>query len=100
MPLRIVLAQDRASTREGLTALLEWRGCVVAGAGADGRGAVSLRRKFRPDVAVLDFDIPSMNGPAVAAEIQRLAPKTSTVALGVRRGQARMVNALRAGVRA
>jgi len=99
MPLRIVLAEDRASSREALTALMKCRGFMVAGAAADGRGAVGLCAQLQPEVAVLDFDIPSMNGPAVAAEIQRVAPDTSTVALSVRRGQARVVEALRAGVR-
>ncbi len=99
MPLRIVVAEDRASSRQALTALLKCEGFVVAGAAADGSGAVGLCGQLQPDVAVLDFDIPSMNGPAVAAEIQRVSPKTSTVALSVRRGQARVVEALRAGVR-
>jgi len=98
-PLRIVLAEDHAVVREGLKSLLEGRGFAVVGTASDGVDAVRLCGQLQPDVAVLDFSMPSMNGAAAAGEIQRTSPGTMTVVLSAHREDAFVLEALRAGAK-
>jgi two-component system, NarL family, response regulator NreC len=60
--LRILLADDHQVVREGLRALLERGGHVVVAEAGDGRDAVDLARRVRPDLAVLDISMPLLNG--------------------------------------
>jgi DNA-binding NarL/FixJ family response regulator len=60
--LRILLADDHQVVREGLRALLERGGHVVVAEAGDGRDAVALACRLRPDVAVLDISMPLLNG--------------------------------------
>ena len=99
MRLRILLAEDHAVVREGLKSLLEGSGFAVVGTASDGAEAVRLCGQLQPDVAVLDFSMPNMNGAAAAAEIPRVSPKTMTVVLSAHREEPLVLEALRAGVK-
>jgi len=62
-PIRVVLADDHAVVRKGIKEFLEEEGDVVVVAEAvDGEEAVSLVAEHRPDVAVLDVQMPKMTG--------------------------------------
>ncbi|RLK54203.1 response regulator [Actinokineospora cianjurensis] len=80
--IRILLADDEAMVRAGVRAILAADDSieVVAEAG-DGRTAVELTLAHRPDVALLDIRMPSMDGLAAAAEIRRSAPDTAVIIL-------------------
>jgi two-component system, NarL family, response regulator NreC len=99
MRLKIFLAEDHAVMREGLEALLENKGMEIVGTAADGSEAVRLCEQLQPDVAVLDFGMPSMNGALAATEIGRISPKTATVLLSAHREDAYVLAALRAGAK-
>ena len=75
-PLRILVADDHEVVRQGLRALIEktpdW---VVCGEAADGRAAVALAEKERPDVAVVDFGMPELNGLEATRQIKRVLPE-------------------------
>lgn len=75
--LRILLADDHEIVRSGVRQLIEkeaaWEVCGEAG---DGRSAVTLAEKLEPDVAILDFAMPGLNGLDAARQIKRLVPKT------------------------
>src|SRR5262245_55019763 len=62
MPLRILLADDHMIVRQGLRALLERAGLEVVAEATDGQEAVTLAEKTKPDVAVLDLMMPTLNG--------------------------------------
>src|SRR5262249_60250618 len=79
--LRIVLADDHVVVRQGLKGLLEREGFAVVAEASNGVEAVRLTRHFRPDVAVLDFDMPLMNGIDAVTEILRHSPRTRTILL-------------------
>jgi len=70
--MRIVIADDEAIIRLGLTEMLEELGHSVVGSAADGAGAVQLARELKPDLLLLDIKMPIMNGldaaEAIAAE--------------------------------
>ena len=71
--IRIVVADDHPIVRKGLVATMaaEPDFEIVAEA-ADGEMALSLIRKLLPDVAVLDLDMPKLNGFAIAGEARKL----------------------------
>ena len=60
--LRIVIADDEAVIRLGLRAMLEDHGYQVVGEAADGRRALELAQKLRPDLVFLDIKMPGVDG--------------------------------------
>ena len=65
VPVRLVLADDEALLRRGLKVLLEADGRVeVVAEAADGAGLLEVVRRFRPDVALVDVQMPGMDGLA------------------------------------
>ena len=71
MELRIVVADDNQAVLKELTSLLQPEFVVVAMA-ENGKAAVDLIRQNRPDVAVVDFAMPVLNGIQVAREISTM----------------------------
>jgi two-component system, NarL family, response regulator NreC len=97
--LRILLADDHQIVRQGLKGLLEREEFEVVGDAADGREAVRLAQELSPDVAVLDFTMPVLNGLDAAREILRACPRTGVILLTMHTEDERVVGALRAGIR-
>jgi two-component system response regulator NreC len=98
MPLRVLLADDHVIVRQGFRALLEREGLEVVAEAADGHEAVRLAGDLCPDVAVLDFAMPLLNGLDAAREIRRCSPGTRTVLLTVHSEDRYVFEALRAGI--
>jgi DNA-binding NarL/FixJ family response regulator len=98
MPVRILLADDHQIVRQGLKALLEQKGFIVAGEAADGHEAIQLAVKLRPDVALLDLVMPLINGINVARTILREFPNTKVILLTMHTEEQYVFDALRAGV--
>ncbi len=100
MPVRILLADDHATVRRGLRAVLEERHdfniCAEAG---QGRQAVDLALKHKPDVAVLDISLPVLNGVEVARQIRKGSPGTEVLMFTMHESEALISAALHAGAR-
>ena len=80
--IRVVLADDDALIRAGVRAVLATDpGIDVVAEAADGRGAVDLVQRHRPEVAILDIRMPGTDGLAATAEIRRTVPGTGVVVL-------------------
>lgn len=97
--MKIILADDHAILRESLKELLEERGLEVVGEASNGREAVDLVVKHKPNVAVMDLGMPLLNGIEAAREISKVAPQTLTILLTMFEEDDYILNALRAGVR-
>jgi two-component system response regulator DesR len=82
VPVRLLLAEDQAMIREALAALLSFEGDIEVVAQV-GRGDEVLQAAMDtdPDVAVLDIEMPGMDGLAAAAELKRSHPRTKVVIL-------------------
>ncbi|MFC4068927.1 response regulator [Actinoplanes subglobosus] len=80
--LRVVLADDDSLIRTAIDAILRpAEGIELVAQAADGRSAVDLAVRHRPDVALLDIQMPVMDGLAALREIRHLAPAVQVVML-------------------
>jgi DNA-binding NarL/FixJ family response regulator len=80
--IRILVADDHPIVRKGLRfSIEEDLGLKVVGEAADGQAALDLIRKLRPQIAVLDIDMPKLDGLAVAREMARQKLDTKIIFL-------------------
>lgn len=78
MAWTVLIVDDHAGFRASARALLEADGFEVVGEAADGRSALEQARRLRPQVVLLDVQLPGMDGFAVA---HRLAVEPSAPAV-------------------
>lgn len=96
----VLVADDHPMFRDGLVAALRSLPDVeVVGEHADGRSALEGVLAHAPDVAVLDIDMPEMNGVDACRAIARAAPGTRVLVLTMMDTDASISAALRAGAR-
>jgi DNA-binding NarL/FixJ family response regulator len=68
--LRILIADDHQLIRRGLRDLLTTQsGWQVVGEASNGLDAVEMAVRLKPDIAILDFSMPGLNGPGATARI-------------------------------
>jgi DNA-binding NarL/FixJ family response regulator len=97
-PLRVVLADDHPVVRDGLAALLALQpGMTVVETTSDGRAAVRAAVTLRPDVLVMDIQMPGLNGVDATAEISRMAPTVAILMLTMFDDDDSVFAAMRAG---
>ena len=95
--IRVVIADDHAPTREDVRFALEQdESFRVVGEAADAAGAIDAATRTRPDVCLLDLNMPG-GGIAAAWEINARLPQAKIVILTVSQDDAALVAALRAG---
>ncbi|HJE61119.1 MAG TPA: response regulator transcription factor [Nocardiopsis listeri] len=76
--IRVLLADDQPLVRAGVRALLERDGDIeVVSEASDGREALVEIDRFRPDVLLLDLQMPAVDGPGVLRELERRRVDTS-----------------------
>ena len=69
MATSVLIVDDHPSFRASARMLLECEGYVVVGEAADGRTALEAVRELRPDLVLLDVQLPDIDGPEVAARL-------------------------------
>ena len=81
-PIRVMLVEDNDVFRQALILLLELQdGIEVAGAVSEGNAALSAYREHRPDVVVMDFRLPGMDGVETTLALAAECPNVSVVCL-------------------
>jgi DNA-binding NarL/FixJ family response regulator len=99
--MKILLADDHAIVRDGLQAILASDPAVtLVGATSDGREAVALARKLRPDVVIMDISMPGMNGIVATRQITSELPGTKVVCLSMHSDRRYAIAMFKAGASA
>lgn len=95
---RVVIAEDHTIVREGLRALLSSAPELeIAGEAADGREAIELADRLKPDLIVTDLSMPRMTGVEAVREIKKRSPGTRILVLTVHKTDEYILAALQAG---
>src|SRR5579862_6957458 len=99
-PLRIVIADDQASVREGLVLLLGGLPDIeVVGAAADGQQALELVASHKPDAILLDLHMPVLDGLGATRRLAAEHPGVAVVILTTYADDSSVLDALHAGAR-
>jgi DNA-binding NarL/FixJ family response regulator len=100
MPIRLLLADDHPIVREGLRAVLETQpDLVVAGEAGDGAQVVTLAAALRPDVILLDLEMPGLDGEAALRALRAADPAARVLVFTAFDTDERILGAVRAGAR-
>ncbi len=97
--LRVLLADDHAIVRQGLVCLLnETPDIEVVGEASNGRDAVDLADRLRPDVVTIDVALPVMSGEEATRQIRKHLPQVRIIALSMHQEADTIERMRRAGV--
>jgi two-component system, NarL family, response regulator NreC len=97
-PIRILVTDDHAVLRAGLTALLNAEADFsVVGEAADGSECLRVAQMTQPDVILLDINMPNLNGLEALPQLRQLAPKSRVLVLTMHDDITYLRQVLRAG---
>lgn len=97
---RILIADDHQAMREGVRSLLQDHAyCQIVAEASDGHEAMRLARETQPDIAILDYSLPLMNGLELTRAIKRELPRTEILIYTMHDREDLLVEVLRAGAR-
>ncbi|MFC8685104.1 response regulator [Brevibacillus porteri] len=96
--LRIVIVDDHQLFREGVKRILEMEDDFkVVGEGADGGEATVLAEEHKPDVLLMDINMPNINGVSAAENVISVSPSTRVIMLSIHDDEGYVYRTLRAG---
>ena len=96
--IRILAVDDHPIVREGIAALIAMQAdMILVGEASDGREAIQQFRTHRPDVTVMDLQMPEMNGLDALIAIRNEFPDAKIIMLTTYKSDIQIVRALKAG---
>ena len=96
-PVRVVVADDHPVFRAGLRTLLEDLGHDVVGEAADGQAAVDVCLEVRPDVVLMDLQMPGLSGLDATRRLADAAPEVRVLVLTMVEDDDTLFTAIRSG---
>jgi DNA-binding NarL/FixJ family response regulator len=97
-PIRLLVADDHPVVRDGLRAMLATQPDMeLVGEAATGTQAVTQARALRPDVVLMDLQMPDLDGPAAIATLREQAPEVRVLVLTTYGTDADITRAVDAG---
>ena len=98
--IRVLIVDDISETRENIQRLLQFdRNIDIIGNASSGRQAIALSQELKPDVIIMDINMPDMDGITATEEIRRKIPYVQIVILSVQGDPSYMRRAMMAGAR-
>src|SRR5689334_12042513 len=99
--IRVLTVDDHPLLRDGIAALLSTQSDIeVVGEASNGREAIELFRKLRPDVTLMDVQMPEIDGIEALISIRSEFPNARVIVLTTYKGDVQVVRALKAGAQA
>jgi DNA-binding NarL/FixJ family response regulator len=98
--IRLLTVDDHPMLREGIAAVVEGQADMeLVAEASDGYEAVEQYRRHRPDVVLMDLQMPGMNGVEAIAAIRQESPDATILVLTTYKGDVQALRALKAGAR-
>lgn len=98
--IKIILVDDIAETRESIKKLLAFeQDFKVVGTAGNGREGVNLAKEIKPDIVLMDINMPDMDGLEAASRITKSVPAVSVIMMSVQDDPDYMQKAMLAGAR-
>ena len=98
--IRILAVDDHVLVRQGIAVLLSTEpGMALVGEASNGREAIQQFRKHRPDITLMDMQMPEMNGLDAITAIRGEFPDAKIIVLTTYKGDVQILRALKAGAR-
>jgi DNA-binding NarL/FixJ family response regulator len=99
-PITVLLAEDHMIVREGFRKMLEMEDDFsIVGEASDGRQAVALATKLRPDVVLMDIAMPLLNGLEATRQLVKAVPTAKVLMLSAHNDDAYVTNAIASGAK-
>src|SRR5262249_35578769 len=99
-PIRILTADDHPLLRQGIAALIKaQRDMELVAEAGDGEEAVKQFRLHRPDVTLMDVQMPNVNGTEAISRIREEFPEARILVLSTYAGDVQVLRAMKAGAR-
>jgi DNA-binding NarL/FixJ family response regulator len=95
--MKLLIADDHTLFRESLRSLLTPRGFEIVGEARDGREAVELARRLKPDIVLMDLSMPGLDGLAATRLISAEMPQVKVVILTASEEDAQLFEAIKSG---
>ncbi len=95
--MRILIADDHSLFRDGLRSLLQAEGHEVIGEAKNGNEAVTLARELKPDVVLMDLQMPELDGIGATKLIVGAMPEMKVVILTASEEEAKLFDAIKSG---
>ena len=96
--MRILIADDHEAVRKGVCAILSTRTDIDCAEAENGKQAVEMAATWKPDLVILDINMPVLGGFAAAVEIKRLLPGVPILFFTMNNGSKFVEEAKKAGV--
>jgi len=98
--IRVIIVDDITDTRENIKRMLQFDSLIeIVGMARSGREAIDLSNQVKPDVIIMDINMPDMDGITATETIRRKLPYVQIVILSVQNDPNYMRRAMQAGVR-
>lgn len=85
--------------RQGLKAVLQQEGFQIVAEASDGHEAIRKAEEVHPDIVILDYAMPLLNGIDAAREVLRVSPRSKVIMVTMYSDDAFVLEALRAGIK-